>query len=197
MSAHLSNSLVLDGYRLIRFLGRGGFGEVWLCRSESMGDYRALKYIPTSQADRLEKEYEALLHFRKAAARLRTPHLVSIEHVGHNDAGLYYVMPLADGSGAADPSDPAWVPVSLTTMIHERSEMPTWFSSQEIIALIPPVLEALQTLSIRQTRCSRMPARTLPTIARRVTRTMAVVTRSSGETCIPKRRICGWRRLSP
>jgi serine/threonine protein kinase len=147
MSAHLSNSLVLDGYRMIRFLGRGGFGEVWLCRSESMGDYRALKFIPSSHADRLEKEYEALLHFRKAAARLRSPHLVSIEHVGHSEAGLYYVMPLADGSGAADPSDPAWVPVSLTTMIHERSEMPTWFSSREIIALIHPVLEALQTLS--------------------------------------------------
>ena len=66
-----------------------------------MGDYRALKFIPTSHADRLEKEYEALLHFRKAAARLRSPHLVSIEHVGHNDAGLYYVMPLADGSSLA------------------------------------------------------------------------------------------------
>ncbi len=112
-----------------------------------MGDYRALKFIPSSHADRLEKEYEALLHFRKAAARLRSPHLVSIEHVGHNEAGLYYVMPLADGSGATDPSDSAWVPVSLTTMIQEGSEMPTWFSSREIISLLPPVLEALQTLS--------------------------------------------------
>lgn len=147
MSAHLSNSLILDGYRLIRFLGQGGFGEVWLCRSESMGDYRALKFIPTSLADRLEKEYEALLHFRKAAARLRSPHLVSIEHVGHSDTGLYYVMPLADGDGAVDSSDPAWAPMSLTTMIQGRAEMHTWFSSREIIALIQPILEALQTLS--------------------------------------------------
>ncbi len=147
MSAHLSNSLILDGYRLIRFLGRGGFGEVWLCQSESMGDYRALKFIPTSHGDRLEKEYEALLHFRKAAAQLRSPHLVPIEHVNRNETGLYYVMPLADGSGAGDPSDPAWVPVSLTTMIHVRSEMPTWFSSREVIELVHPVLEALQTLS--------------------------------------------------
>ena len=147
MSAYLSNTLILDGYRLIRFLGRGGFGEVWLCRSESMGDYRALKFIPTSHADRLEKEYDALLHYRKAAAQLRSPHLVPIEHVNRNDAGLYYVMPLADGGATVDPADPAWSPVNMATTIHERSKMPVWFSSKEIIALIRPVLDALQTLS--------------------------------------------------
>jgi serine/threonine protein kinase len=81
MGFQLSSSLLLDGYRLVRFLGRGGFGEVWLCRSESMGDYRALKFIPTSNSERLEKEYDALLHHRKAAAQLRSPHLVPIEHV--------------------------------------------------------------------------------------------------------------------
>lgn len=81
MSPHPSDSQILDGYRLIRFLGRGGFGEVWLCRSDAMGDYRALKWIPATHADRLEKEYESLLHFRNAAARLRSPHLVPIEHV--------------------------------------------------------------------------------------------------------------------
>jgi len=147
MSAHLSNSLVLDGYRLVRFLGRGGFGEVWLCRSEAMGDYRALKFIPAGDADLLEKEYDALLHYRKAAARLRSPHLVPIEHVNRNDAGLYYVMPLADGSGAAEPADPAWQPASLATLVHDRANATAWFSSREIIALLLPVLEALQTLS--------------------------------------------------
>ncbi len=147
MNTYLSNSLVLDGYRLIRFLGRGGFGEVWLCQSVSMGDYRALKFIPITHADRLEKEYDALLHYRKAAAQLRSPHLVPIEHVNRNDAGLYYVMPLADGAAAVDPADQAWSPVNLATTIHERTEIPVWFSSKEIIALIRPVLDALQTLS--------------------------------------------------
>jgi serine/threonine protein kinase len=112
-----------------------------------MGDYRALKHIPAGDSDRLEKEYEALLHYRKAAARLRSPHLVPIEHVNRNDAGLYYVMPLADGSGAAEPADPAWQPASLATLIHDRANATAWFSSREIIALLLPVLEALQTLS--------------------------------------------------
>ena len=71
MNAPLASGQVLDGYHLVRFIGRGGFGEVWLCRSEAMGDYRALKFIPTTHADRFDKEYAALLHYRKAASRLR------------------------------------------------------------------------------------------------------------------------------
>ncbi len=147
MGADIPPFTTLDGYRLVRFLGRGGFGEVWLCQSETMGDYRALKIIPAGDADRLKKEYEALLHYRKAAVRLRSRHLVSIEHVNRNEAGLYYVMPLADGIGADDPSDPAWKPLSLATVIDGRAGAATWFSSREIIDLIQPILDALQTLS--------------------------------------------------
>ena len=138
---------ILDGYRLIRFLGRGGFGEVWLCRSEAMGDFRAIKFIPTTNPELLEKEYESLLHFRKAAAQLRSPHLVSIEHVNRNEAGLYYVMPLADGVAGDDPTDPTWQPLSLTAKIHAQAAMPQWFSSKEITDILRPLLDALQTLS--------------------------------------------------
>jgi serine/threonine protein kinase len=144
---HPPDTRLLDGYRLIRFLGRGGFGEVWLCRSEAMGDFRAIKIIPITHAESLEKEYEALLHFRKAAARLRSPHLVAIEHVGRNEAGLYYVMPLADGVEGNDPSDPAWQPLSLTAKIHAQVKQRKWFSSQEITAIVIPILQALQTLT--------------------------------------------------
>lgn len=139
---------LLDGYRPIRFLGRGGFGEVWLCRSEAMGDHRALKWIPATNVDRLEKEHESLVHYRRAAAELRSPSLVPIEHVGRTDAALYYIMPLADGVDAAlNPEDPAWKPLSLTERLERQASAPAWFASGEVAALIHPVLEGLQVLS--------------------------------------------------
>jgi len=137
----------LDGYRLIRLIGRGGFGEVWLCRSEAMGDYRALKWIPSTNKGRLEKEYASLLHYRKAAAALRSPSLLAIEHVGRTDGGLYYVMPLADGVTDTDPTDPGWIPLSLAEKLRGQTELPVWFSSAEVIALMSPVLEGLQILT--------------------------------------------------
>lgn len=137
----------LDGYRLIRLIGRGGFGEVWLCRSEAMGDYRALKWIPSTSQSRLEKEYESLLHYRKAAAALRSPTLLAIEHVGRTDDALYYVMPLADGLTDTAPTDPGWIPLSLAEKLRGQAEAPGWFSSAEVIALMIPVLEGLQILT--------------------------------------------------
>jgi serine/threonine protein kinase len=138
---------ILDGYRLIRFLGRGGFGEVWLCRSEAMGGYHAIKFIAGASPELLEKEYHALALYRNAAAKLRSPHLVPIEHINRNGTGLYYVMPLADGVSDADPSDPSWQPLSLSALIQTRATLAKWFSVAEIHAILQPVLSALQTLS--------------------------------------------------
>jgi len=147
MNSHLTVGQILDGYHLIRFIGRGGFGEVWLCRSESMGDYHALKFISGSDADLIEKEHHSLGLYRSAAARLHSQHLVRIEHINRHPAGLYYVMRLADGISASDPTAADWQPLSLTAVIDARANASTWFSSQEIIGLISPLLDALQSLS--------------------------------------------------
>lgn len=131
---HPSNVDVLDGYRLIRFLGRGGFAEVWLCRSEAMGDYRALKWLPAGMADRLEKEYNSLVLYRNAAASLRSPHLVPIEHINRNEGGLFYVMPLADGMADGDPAAPDWQPKTLAAVIDARASAAEWCASDQFVS---------------------------------------------------------------
>ena len=148
MSHPLTADQIYDGYRLIRFLGRGGFGEVWLCQSEAVGDFRAFKWIPATGSDHLEKEYESLVLYRKAVSQIRSPHLVPIEHINRNQDGLFYIMPLADGEPSElPPTDPAWLPTSLLSLIQARCEASAWFSPPEIHALILPLLGVLQTLS--------------------------------------------------
>jgi len=72
---------ILDGYRLIRPIGRGGFGEVWLSQLEATGEFRALKFIPSLDPEKLERELEAVKRYRSVASNLHSPHLLQIEHV--------------------------------------------------------------------------------------------------------------------
>ncbi len=137
----------LDGYRVIRLIGSGGFGEVWLCQSEALGDFRALKFIPTADQGRLQKEFDALCRYRTAAGQLRSPSIMPIEHVNLRSDGLFYIMPLADGYGADAPMDAAWQPLTLAAVIESRRGEPTWFTSEEIKGYITPNLHALQLLS--------------------------------------------------
>ncbi len=101
-----------------------------------MGGFHAFKFISGSDPDLLEKEHHSLGLYRSAAARLRSPHLVPIEHINMHAAGLYYVMPLADGITGADPTDPEWQPLSLASLIDTRTNATEWFSSKEIIGMI-------------------------------------------------------------
>ena len=137
----------LDGYRVIRLIGSGGFGAVWLCQSEALGDFRALKFIPAMDPGRIEKEFDALCRYRTAAGQLRSPSIMPIEHVNRRSDGLYYIMPLADGHGSSDPLDASWCPLTLAAAIERRRGEPTWFTSEEIKGYITPILHALQLLS--------------------------------------------------
>jgi len=130
----------LDGYELIRKIGAGGFGEVWLARSEATGAWKALKWISADSTRHFEQEVSSLRTFLQAISSIRSPHLVPIDHVRISEQGLAYVMPLADGADNISPEDPAWEPQTVALYLSRHREAGTWFSSSEIRQIIGGVL---------------------------------------------------------
>jgi eukaryotic-like serine/threonine-protein kinase len=107
------NSTLLDpapppipDHELVRRVGAGSYGEVWLARSVT-GALRAVKivYRRSFASDRpYAREFNGILKFEPIS---RThPGLVSILHVGQNHAAgcFYYVMEVADDLERGQPS---------------------------------------------------------------------------------------------
>ena len=138
---------ILDGYRLIRLIGSGGFGDVWLCQMDSTGEYRALKFIPSERMAHLSRELQALVSYRQQLGRIQNESLITIEHINRAEAGLFYVMPVADGPEGVEPTDPAWYPFTLRSAIEARRLSPGWFSLEEIAAAMAPVIRGVGQLS--------------------------------------------------
>src|SRR5207302_8230185 len=90
-------------HELLRCIGRGSYGEVWLARNV-MGTYRAVKvvYRTTFDHDRpFEREFEGIQKFEPISRMHESQ--VDILHVGRNekDGYFYYVMELADDANVA------------------------------------------------------------------------------------------------
>ena len=86
----------LDGYRIVREIGRGGMGIVFEAIDQSLNRQVAIKVLPNT----LLSEARHLDRFRreaKAAARLRHPNIVSVFGVGQADQHHYYVMDCIEG----------------------------------------------------------------------------------------------------
>lgn len=101
---------------LIRCIGRGGFGEVWLAVNRATGRLRAVKLIPLhagGRSDPAGRELVSLTHL-EARAGMQHPNLLGIHHVGKTDRHLFYLMdPADDLSGRAASADPAYRPATL------------------------------------------------------------------------------------
>jgi hypothetical protein len=101
LDAGLDEGLRLGGYRLLRELGRGGMGVVYLAEQESLGRRVALKVL----RPHLTLEPRHLDRFRRearAAARLRHPHVVAVHEVGEQDGHHYIAMDWVEGTTLAE-----------------------------------------------------------------------------------------------
>ncbi|HEY0096461.1 MAG TPA: serine/threonine-protein kinase, partial [Archangium sp.] len=97
----VAGSAELPGYELVRVLGRGGMGEVWLARQKSLHRMVAVKILPP----RLAKDPEFVTRFDKEAtalAALNHPNIVQIIDRGVAGEHYYFVMEYVEGRSLRD-----------------------------------------------------------------------------------------------
>ncbi|MGJ3240822.1 MAG: protein kinase domain-containing protein [Anaerolineae bacterium] len=91
----------INGYKLIKQIGTGGFGEVYLAEQETVKREVAIKFILPLYANRDEFirnfEFEAQL-----VARLEHPHIVPLYHYWRDNKGAFLVMRYIKGGNLAD-----------------------------------------------------------------------------------------------
>ena len=128
----------IPDYELLHLIGRGGFGQVWLCRNRHDGHFYAAKTIHKSNGIELEgvREYK-----KRAEAN---PYLVPIGHVGEAGEFYYYIMPLADDAkGSATLRSPEhYEPMTLERYLARQGRL----AIDEVLAIARNLLLALEKL---------------------------------------------------
>ncbi len=101
-------SVAIPDHELLRCIGRGSYGTVWLARSV-IGSWRAVKIVRRdlfTEVGPFERELAGIQQFEPVS---RThPGLVSILHVGkkESDECFYYIMELADDAAGGETIEP-------------------------------------------------------------------------------------------
>ncbi len=78
-------------YRIIRRLGQGGFGRVYLAHDDDLDRAVAIK-VPNPERIAQSEDLEAFLVEAKVLAKLDHPHIVPVFDVGRTEDGLCFVV---------------------------------------------------------------------------------------------------------
>ncbi|MBI2924962.1 MAG: serine/threonine-protein kinase [Verrucomicrobia bacterium] len=149
-------AVAIPDHELLRPIGRGSYGEVWLARSV-LGEYRAVKIIRRDSFDRdrrVERELEGIQKFEPISRSQEN--LVHILHVGRFAEGFFYVMELADDSNAEGGVRSAESSVAVSGKVGKR-ESESGVSSPAHSPTFSPATYAPRTLRSEVQRRGRLP----------------------------------------
>ncbi|MFF7446273.1 MULTISPECIES: tetratricopeptide repeat protein [unclassified Streptomyces] len=95
------NKLIQGRYRLLDLIGRGGMGEVWRARDESLGRHVAVKCLkplgPSHDQSFTRVLRERFRREARVAAALQHRGITVVHDFGESDGILYLVMELLEG----------------------------------------------------------------------------------------------------
>jgi serine/threonine-protein kinase len=98
----LAFQLALAGrYSIVRELGRGGMGVVYLAHEVHLDRLVAIKLLPPEKAERPQLR-EHFLREARLAARLSHPHIIAIHSVDEVAGFVFYVMSYVEGETLAE-----------------------------------------------------------------------------------------------
>lgn len=140
-----SDTPAIPDHELIRQIGRGAYGDVWLAR-DVIGSFHAVKIVRRvafDHVDPLEREFRGLQRFTPVSRA--HPGLVHILHVGKSAAAdyFYYVMEAGDDENSGAKIDPAnYTARNLAREIHRRAPLPP----RECVQIISALCDAVDFL---------------------------------------------------
>lgn len=97
----LSPNVDVDHFRVLRLLGRGGFGEVYLARDMRLGRKVALKLVSPRIFDS-HQATEQFLFEARATARFSHPNIITIYDVGSYKGAPYVALEYLPGETLAE-----------------------------------------------------------------------------------------------
>lgn len=135
----------IPDYQLLRRIGRGAFGEVWIGQNIT-GAWRAIKIVSKDRFTSLEpyeREFRGLKRF--ADISLKCPRQLALLHVGSNEAeGFFYsVMELADDVETGRDIHPeTYTPLTLRELRARKGRLP----ARDVIRIAVDLADALREL---------------------------------------------------
>lgn len=117
----------IPDHELLRCIGRGAYGGVWLARNVT-GAYRAVKIVYRSSFDHdrpYEREFSGIQKYEPVSRTHETQ--VNILHVGRNNAAgyFYYIMELADDRLTGQDINPdRYEPWTLHSHLEQNGRLP-------------------------------------------------------------------------